>query len=503
MRKTWLTLFVIGNSLFLSAQWLPQVSGTTEKLNSIHVASDGITAWAVGNNATILKTINGTTWLPQADPQSYDNLDVFFLPDNQTGWIATGGGILKTTNGGTLWTYVFIGPYNFWSVHFFNASEGLIVGQSRVFTTSNGGNTWTQVNITSPATLRSLQFGSDVNSAWVVGDDINTGDPYIYKLNRSGIVWSPVLQYSGNAMTTPGSLNDVSIVDNSYGIAVGHNRTNFRTNDGSNWTVKDLSGVITAAELLAAHSYDKYNTYAVGDDGSIAYTKDGGVNWLADNSGTTETLRDVYIATNTIGYVVGDNGTILKKANLVLPISLSSFTAKSQNKKIFLNWSTSMELNNTGFAVMRKPVNGNHEGEQVGFVRSFGNSNKTQSYSFVDEPKGGDQFLYQLKQIDIDGKSTLSNILKVKLQIDAISLSSYPNPSRDNSTINYSVPVETNVQLIIKNQMGQIVKTVINGKQAAGNYAISLNCNELTSGVYYAELHEGKEKVVAKLSIQR
>src|SRR6476469_5846040 len=123
-----------------------------------------------------------------------------------------------------------------------------------------------------------------------------------------------------------------------------------------------------------------------------------------------------------------------------------------------------MELNNAGFEVMRRTPE-NDTWQSVGYLRSKGNSNAFKSYSFEDEPKGGETFLYQLKQIDVDGKSSLSNILKVKLEISDVSIANYPNPFKGQTTINYSVPSANKVQLIIRNQFGQIIKTIVNAKQ--------------------------------------
>lgn len=240
-----------------------------------------------------------------------------------------------------------------------------------------------------------------------------------------------------------------------------------------------------------------YTGYAVGFNG---YKIEDGDTWIVDMVMPTY-MSDVDFVSPSIGYAVGDQGTILKYTS-VLPVALSTFNAQTQKSKVQLNWSTSMELNNSGFALMRKPVTSN-TWEQIGFVRSFGKSNSTQSYSYVDEPKGGNDFLYQLKQIDLDGKSTLFNILKVKLEIEDVQMMVYPNPFKGQTTISYSVAKPTRVQLILRNQFGHIIRTIVNKKQQVGNYVHTLYTNELPTGIYYAELITETGKLTNKLNLQK
>jgi hypothetical protein len=53
----------------------------------------------------------------------------------------------------------------------------------------------------------------------------------------------------------------------------------------------------------------------VGGYGTILKTTDGGNNWIAQTSGTTDNLHSVYFTSSTIGWVVGGYGTILKTSD--------------------------------------------------------------------------------------------------------------------------------------------------------------------------------------------
>jgi len=55
--------------------------------------------------------------------------------------------------------------------------------------------------------------------------------------------------------------------------------------------------------------------WAVGNNGTIIYTLDGGEHWSLQVSNTDADLNDLYFASPTSGIIVGDNGSILRTNN--------------------------------------------------------------------------------------------------------------------------------------------------------------------------------------------
>ena len=64
----------------------------------------------------------------------------------------------------------------------------------------------------------------------------------------------------------------------------------------------------------------------------------------------------------------------------------------------------------------------------------------------------------------------------------------FPNPFNPTTTISYSIPVESNVKLIIYNSIGQVARELVNQSQGAGNYSVLFDAGNLSSGVYYYSL---------------
>jgi len=78
----------------------------------------------------------------------------------------------------------------------------------------------------------------------------------------------------------------------------------------------------------------------------------------------------------------------------------------------------------------------------------------------------------------------------------------YPNPFNPSTTIEFSVPVNSNVTLTIYNLLGQAVKTLVNEEISSGNYSVVWNGEDqsglkVTSGVYLYKMQangtNGKE----------
>ena len=68
----------------------------------------------------------------------------------------------------------------------------------------------------------------------------------------------------------------------------------------------------TTNALLGVSSTDANNGTAVGDQGTIVRTADGGTTWTAQQSGTTNQLHGVSFTDANTGTAVGLQGTILR-----------------------------------------------------------------------------------------------------------------------------------------------------------------------------------------------
>jgi hypothetical protein len=184
-----------------------------------------------------------------------------------------------------------------------------------------------------------------------------------------------------------------------------------------------------------------------------------------------------------------------------LPVELSSFAATVLVNGIKLTWRTETEVNNFGFDVERKSINGNWE--KINFVNGSGNSNSPKDYSFVDQNLKNGKFLYRLKQIDSDGQYAYSKIVEIMFNksLDYTLNQNYPNPFNPNTTINFTLPQSGNVKLIVYNLLGQQIKTLINEFKESGSHSINFDASQLTSGIYIYKLEASNFTQTRKMTL--
>jgi len=90
-------------------------------------------------------------------------------------------------------------------------------------------------------------------------------------------------------------------------------------------------------------------------------------------------------------------------------VTLSSFEAIPQNKKIILEWTTESEIDNAGFNIYRaQSEDGPYEKVNADVIPAQGSSTLGASYEFIDKAvKNRVVYYYKLEDIDLAGKSTL------------------------------------------------------------------------------------------------
>ena len=175
------------------------------------------------------------------------------------------------------------------------------------------------------------------------------------------------------------------------------------------------------------------------------------------------------------------------KDNGSLPVELKSFTSEIKSNNVKLNWVTEIELNNSGFEVYRKLQN-DIDWCNIGFVRANGTCNNKTYYSYEDEKLAAGNYNYELKQIDINGHYKyfmLSGIVEITMP-KAYNLSqNYPNPFNPTTKIDYDLPFDSKVKILIYDIMGRKLKTVVNEFKTAGYYTVEFNGVNLASGIYF------------------
>jgi thermitase len=128
---------------------------------------------------------------------------------------------------------------------------------------------------------------------------------------------------------------------------------------------------------------------------------------------------------------------------------------------------------------------------------------------------------YKVKAVDItDQSSDASNSLSFAVNdgiekigadeeitsetIDSYGLfGNYPNPFNPSTTINYQIPEDGFVNLVVYNSLGQEVVILVNQNQTMGKYSIKFDATSLPSGIYIYRLQAGDFSSTRKMLLAK
>ena len=122
------------------------------------------------------------------------------------------------------------------------------------------------------------------------------------------------------------------------------------------------------------------------------------------------------------------------------------------------------------------------------------------SYAFVILEEQGANCQFALDDIYWEGGPAASiNDAYVR----SLNLKNYPNPASQHTTISYTLPQSMEVELQVYDLNGQLVQTLVNERQNAGNHEIRWDTQSHPSGLYFYSLKTQKGIATQKCSIQR
>lgn len=162
-----------------------------------------------------------------------------------------------------------------------------------------------------------------------------------------------------------------------------------------------------------------------------------------------------------------------------LPIELISFTAKRDGARVALDWSTASEENNDHFTIYRS-TDGYAWTE---LLRQAGALNSQQRIDYSDEdlrPHGGLNF-YRLRQTDVDGQWTESDVVMVDMGGAGITTGKpYPVPATDALYVPLSAGAEAQLFELL-DQAGRVLRSI---PVTAERTLASLTVSDVPNGAY-------------------
>jgi len=168
-----------------------------------------------------------------------------------------------------------------------------------------------------------------------------------------------------------------------------------------------------------------------------------------------------------------------------LPVEMAGFSARLDGNDAVLTWRTLSERNNSGFEVQHRA--GDEAFEAVGFREGQGTTSEATAYRFRVADLTPGPHAFRLKQVDADGSSSLTEVVRVEVELEkAFAWSEVaPNPVSGSGAVSMQVRKTQDVTVELYDLLGRQVRTVHEGALTAGSrHQVTLEAGDLAGGTY-------------------
>ena len=257
------------------------------------------------------------------------------------------------------------------------------------------------------------------------------------------------------------------------------------------------NGVQRTVEVLGGSNQDEGNGIATSPSGDVVGVTGAyrGTATLGSGGGPTVTSN-------------GSNDAFLARAPAAdLPVELASFTAQAAPGALRLAWATASETANAGFHV-EHAAPGAAGFADAGFVAGAGTTTAPQTYAFRLTGLAPGAHRVRLRQVDLDGTATRSDVLTVEIGLAAaVALSAVaPQPlaagARAQATL--TVAQAQDVRAAVYDVLGRRVAVLHDGPVAAGQaLPLRLHADGWPSGAYLLRVTGPHAHVTRRFTVVR
>jgi len=183
----------------------------------------------------------------------------------------------------------------------------------------------------------------------------------------------------------------------------------------------------------------------------------------------------------------------------VTGLKLEGTRISAQHAK--LDWQTLAEYNSKGFVLERRSLTDPLRFDSISFTAGQGTSYGKTKYSYVDPNSSSVVTYYRVREVDLDGNSTYSNVVSIAGVESGLTVYVAPNPGTSATTGFYIISTSSSsAGFTVANIPGSIL--LRKDKVAlSGNTYISLAGYHLSRGLYILTVFNGKEQVSRKFII--
>ncbi len=197
-----------------------------------------------------------------------------------------------------------------------------------------------------------------------------------------------------------------------------------------------------------------------------------------------------FVATGTQRLVL-DNISWTSPPTL-LPVTMTSFSARQSDVTIELNWQTVTEENNEYFSIEHSTDGRNYE--EIGQVNGAGTTTDRQDYAFTHKNPSEGIHYYRLQQFDFNGASTYSSVVVVSIKSDQ-PIKVFPTQAFEQITISFAEATKKEMLVSVYDIMGRMVLSKsLDGETIENNLSVF----SLEKGHYFLQVENGSETYIQR-----
>ena len=487
-----------------------------------------ISAWSGG----VYKSVDfGHTWeylaLLYMGPTNFPTIKT---TDGVHVWTGgTSGMVCYSADGGATWDTLAYPTNKIISrIHAFE--DALIISTpDQWFISTDKGETYSSYTEWTSGNFESIaSFGDKVMAITYTSADITLSDD-------AGATWSEV----SHRTNATGNLREIIMTGPDTALFVGNDgQIGFSTDGGETWTVTADSSEYTLYTVGYLADMEGGMYIAGGEGGIFFISGDPARGWEAEFTDFDQTIMDIYANTKTssavftckkglilytplegeftqafldtnginmnsvafvsdsVGYVVGDDGLLLKSTDAgqnwaiidTLNEGLKATSPPDLYDIQFIDSTTGFICGGKGVLYQTSDAGDTWERVSIPDELSGVDLNKMTWLSKTECLIAGDNGrIVKLTVTPPDNINDKSNNIATDFELQQ----NYPNPFNPTTTIKYALAKQTAVQISVYNALGQKVATVVDKKQKAGKYAVTFDGSALASGVYFYKIKAG------------
>lgn len=180
-----------------------------------------------------------------------------------------------------------------------------------------------------------------------------------------------------------------------------------------------------------------------------------------------------------------------------LPVTWGSFTARASSKDITLQWTTRSEKNNTGFVIERSTDA--VQFSRIGWKEGAGNWSGVRTYEFPDRTiDPGVTYYYRLRQVDADGKESVSVVRSAQVEGTAVRVG--PNPAKEHVYLYFPGTLAGVAEVILLTGEGRIVRKW--ERTEVQNEPVPLGLSRIAPGLYFVQVRTAGAVYTRKLVVE-